>query len=52
MLDKAWSILPGLYAWHFTIHDYVLHQSFHPRLLAATILITIWGTRLTYNFAR
>lgn len=51
-LDKAWSILPGIYAWHFTLHDYVLHGSFHPRLLAATILISIWGTRLTYNFAR
>lgn len=51
-LDKAWSILPAIYAWHFTIHDYILHESFHPRLLAATILISIWGTRLTYNFAR
>ncbi|GAA5807191.1 hypothetical protein MFLAVUS_000546 [Mucor flavus] len=51
-VDKAWSILPAVYAWHFTIHDYVLHGSFHPRLLAATVLISIWGTRLTYNFAR
>ncbi|KAI7896610.1 uncharacterized protein EV154DRAFT_411187 [Mucor mucedo] len=51
-VDKAWSILPAIYAWHFTIHDYVLNNSFHPRLLAAAILISIWGTRLTYNFAR
>ncbi|KAI8058703.1 uncharacterized protein B0P05DRAFT_559510 [Gilbertella persicaria] len=51
-VDKAWSILPGMYAWHFTIHDYLVHGSFHPRLLTASILITIWGSRLTYNFAR
>lgn len=51
-VDKAWSILPCLYAWHFTIHDYVVNGSFHPRLLAASVLISIWGTRLTYNFAR
>ncbi|KAI8380728.1 hypothetical protein BD560DRAFT_386948 [Blakeslea trispora] len=51
-VDKAWSILPGLYAWHFTIHDYLVHNSVQPRLLAASILITIWGSRLTYNFAR
>ncbi|KAL7333211.1 hypothetical protein PS15p_202145 [Mucor circinelloides] len=51
-VDRAWSILPGLYAWHYTIHDYLLTGSFHPRLLAGTILISIWGARLTYNFAR
>ncbi|KAI7897736.1 uncharacterized protein BX663DRAFT_481343 [Cokeromyces recurvatus] len=51
-VDKAWSILPCLYAWHFAIHDYTLHGSFHPRLLTAAILITTWGSRLTYNFAR
>ncbi|KAI8094805.1 hypothetical protein BDF21DRAFT_331558 [Thamnidium elegans] len=51
-VDRAWSILPAVYAWHFTIHDYVLHKSFHPRLLTASVLISIWGTRLTYNFAR
>jgi hypothetical protein len=52
LLDKAWSILPALYAWHFTIHDYLSNGSIHPRLLTAAILISIWGTRLTYNFAR
>ncbi|GAN10504.1 DUF1295 domain protein [Mucor ambiguus] len=51
-VDKAWSILPGLYAWHYTIHDYLLNGSFRPRLLVGAILISIWGARLTYNFAR
>ncbi|KAI9030117.1 hypothetical protein CLU79DRAFT_734131 [Phycomyces nitens] len=51
-VDKSWSILPIIYSWHFTLHDYLNRGSFHPRLLAASLLITIWGTRLTYNFAR
>ncbi|KAI8987830.1 hypothetical protein BDF20DRAFT_852438 [Mycotypha africana] len=51
-VDKSWSILPVVYAWHFTLHHYFNHGYFHPRLLLATILITLWGSRLTYNFAR
>ncbi|KAI8997776.1 hypothetical protein BDB01DRAFT_864680 [Pilobolus umbonatus] len=51
-VDRVWSILPIIYAWHFTYHDYLLNKSFHPRLLVASILITIWGIRLTYNLAR
>ncbi|KAL0078025.1 hypothetical protein J3Q64DRAFT_1646384 [Phycomyces blakesleeanus] len=51
-VDKSWSILPALYAWHFALHDYLNRGSFHPRLLVASLLITIWGARLTYNFAR
>ncbi|KAI9320730.1 hypothetical protein BX666DRAFT_1875333 [Dichotomocladium elegans] len=51
-VDKAWSILPGVYAWHYTIHDYLNRSEFHPRLLLGAILISIWGVRLTYNFAR
>ncbi|CEP09672.1 hypothetical protein [Parasitella parasitica] len=51
-VDRAWSILPAVYAWHYAIHDYLLNGSFHPRLLVGSILISIWGSRLTYNFAR
>lgn len=51
-VDKAWSILPAVYAWHFTLHDYLNRSFFHPRLLLGSILITLWGMRLTYNFAR
>lgn len=51
-IDKAWSILPPIYAWHFAIHDYLNRTFFHPRLLLCAILITLWGIRLTYNFAR
>ncbi|KAG1171129.1 hypothetical protein G6F70_007122 [Rhizopus microsporus] len=51
-VDRAWSILPILYAWHFTIHDYLTKEVFNPRLVVASILISIWGSRLTFNFAR
>lgn len=44
--------MPPLYSWHFTLHDYLNRGAFNPRLLLATLLITIWGIRLTYNFAR
>ncbi|KAI8880436.1 DUF1295-domain-containing protein [Backusella circina FSU 941] len=51
-VDRAWSLLPILYSWHFTIHDYLVNNSLQPRLLVASVLISIWGSRLTYNFAR
>ncbi|KAI8146306.1 hypothetical protein BJV82DRAFT_601331 [Fennellomyces sp. T-0311] len=51
-VDRAWSILPGVYAWHFCLHDYLNRSTFQPRLVLAAVLISIWGTRLTYNFAR
>ncbi|KAG2177836.1 hypothetical protein INT43_003083, partial [Umbelopsis isabellina] len=51
-VDKCWSLLPVFYSWHFSIHDYLVRGQVHPRLILATSLITFWGMRLTYNFAR
>ncbi|ORY98050.1 hypothetical protein BCR43DRAFT_457333 [Syncephalastrum racemosum] len=51
-VDKAWSFLPPLYIWHYAFHDYLNRTYFHPRLLLAAVLTSIWGIRLTYNFAR
>ncbi|KAG2217019.1 hypothetical protein INT45_011570 [Circinella minor] len=51
-VDRAWSLLPPTYAWHFVIHDYLNRSTIHPRLLLAAVIISIWGIRLTYNFAR
>ncbi|KAI9250634.1 hypothetical protein BY458DRAFT_524675 [Sporodiniella umbellata] len=51
-VDRCWSILPGIYAWHFTIHNYISEGTLNLRLVVASILISIWGARLTYNFAR
>lgn len=45
-VDRLWSTIPCLYAWIFVQDSpYLL-----PKAMAS--LITIWGTRLTYNFYR
>jgi steroid 5-alpha reductase family enzyme len=46
-VDKLWSIAPIAYAWQVC---YLGH--FESRLLLIAVLISIWGIRLTYNFAR
>lgn len=46
-MDKLWSILPILYAWIMTIKS-----GMHPRLVIMATLVTIWGIRLTLNFAK
>lgn len=53
-MDKLWSLLPIAYAWHFATHDLVsgTAAALDPRLLLLAVLITVWGVRLTYNFAR
>lgn len=46
-IDKIWSIIPIYYVW------YVAHAGdFAPRLVLMAVIVTIWGIRLTYNFAR
>ncbi len=39
---------------HFVLHDKLLHPGvpLNPRLVIMAALITVWGSRLTYNFAR
>lgn len=46
-MDKLWSILPIVYAWII-----VGKSAMNPRLIVMAILITIWGVRLTLNFAQ
>lgn len=46
-VDKLWSILPIVYVW-ITCVD----ADYEPRILMMAILVTIWGLRLSYNFAR
>ncbi len=46
-MDKLWSILPIAYAWII-----VAKSGMNPRLIVMAILITIWGVRLTLNFAK
>ena len=46
-MDKLWSILPIVYAWII-----VGKSGMNLRLIVMAILITIWGVRLTLNFAK
>ncbi len=46
-VDKLWSIMPIVYTW------YVAYATnFDARLTLVAITVTIWGARLTFNFAR
>ena len=45
-VDKLWSLVPILYTW--VVAGY---GEFSPRLVLMCVLATIWGVRLTINFA-
>lgn len=46
-VDKLWSIVPIVYSWYIAIQG-----GMDPRMMLMSVLVTIWGARLTYNFAR
>lgn len=46
-VDKIWSLLPMVYCWIIAAKG-----GMHPRLVVMAVLATLWGLRLTYNFAR
>jgi len=46
-VDRLWSTLPIGFVW-----IYVWRSSFKPTLIVQGILVTIWGLRLSFNFAR
>ncbi len=46
-VDKLWSLIPIVYVWIITAYG-----NYSPRLILMTILVAIWGIRLTYNFSR
>lgn len=46
-IDKLWSIAPVAYTWYMTWLG-----GLEERMVLMSILVTIWGTRLTFNFAR
>lgn len=45
-VDKLWSLVPIAYTW--VVADYA---DYSPRLVIMSVLVTIWGLRLTYNFS-
>ena len=46
-MDKLWSILPIVYTWVIAVNG-----GMATRLVVMACLATVWGARLTFNFAR
>jgi len=46
-VDKLWSIVPIIYVWYMTYLG-----EWNERMIVMSVLVTIWGARLTYNFSR
>jgi len=46
-MDKLWSVLPIAYVWVVAIMG-----GFKWRLIIIAVIVTLWGARLTYNFAK
>ena len=46
-VDKIWSVIPIVYVWNMTWLG-----GMNERMILMSILVTVWGARLTFNFAR
>lgn len=46
-VDRVWSIAPVAYVWVFAVA-----AGFDARLVLMAVLVTLWGIRLTFNYAR
>ena len=46
-MDKLWSVLPIVYTWIIAAMG-----GFKWRLIIIAVIVTLWGARLTYNFAK
>jgi len=47
-VDRLWSIVPVIYLWIFAVAAHLTNA----RLDVMAALVSLWGMRLTYNFAR
>lgn len=45
-VDRIWSVVPVVYLWVFAA------SADEPRVVLMAALVTVWGARLTFNFAR
>ncbi len=67
IIDRIWSLLPPFYAWFFVFAGFLEAQTVsiigsnmtftsflagNTRLLIMAVLSSLWGIRLTYNYAR
>jgi len=50
-VDRIWSIAPVAYVWIFTVAA-IADGRDAARLVLMAVLVTLWGARLTFNFAR
>ncbi|MGN8551316.1 UNVERIFIED_CONTAM: DUF1295 domain-containing protein [Microbacterium sp. SLM126] len=50
-VDRLWSIVPVVYVWIFAISALLAGED-AVRLIVMAVLVTAWGARLTFNFAR
>ena len=50
-VDRIWSIVPVVYVWIFASSVITSGQD-SARLILMAVLVTLWGIRLTFNFAR
>lgn len=47
IVDRLWSLAPIVYVWYLF---FSYHTSLNHRLLFMCVGVTLWGSRLTYNF--
>jgi len=50
-VDRLWSVVPVVYVWIFAIAS-LAEGTDAARLIVMAVLVTAWGARLTFNFAR
>ncbi|MBL5973346.1 MAG: DUF1295 domain-containing protein [Candidatus Leucobacter sulfamidivorax] len=50
-VDRAWSIVPVVYTWIFAVGA-LIGDGDAGRVVLMAVLVTLWGARLTFNFAR
>lgn len=50
-VDRAWSIVPVVYVWIFAGVAFAQGDG-SARLVLMGVLVSVWGARLTFNFAR
>ena len=55
-VDRLWSIVPVVYVWIFAVAALIAGPAVTggdaTRLVVMAVLVTAWGVRLTFNFAR
>jgi steroid 5-alpha reductase family enzyme len=52
-VDRLWSIIPVFFTWHFILHGCWTNAcNLNARGVILGLLTTVWGARLTYNYAR